>query len=213
MIHGTDDQLEAYALGQLAASDPPGLEALEEHLLFCSGCRDRLDDASAWISGMKEAFGPNSGIAISKQVDLFAWLPWPAISSVFAPAAVILLLAAIVMSSTGRTGVLPMASLELRATRGEMPLVSPARELDLTLSDSPSDRPGFRAEIVNGTGRTVWTGQALPGTRGLEVRARQNLGPGDYFLRLYAAASPAATRPLREYGFRLRIPGVSNVPR
>ena len=156
-FHGTDDQLEAYALGQLATSDPPALETLEEHLMICSTCRDRLDGVEAFTSGMKEAFGPRSAIAISKKRELFAWLPWPKVSIALA----LLALAAIVLIfSRGQTQFAPAANLQLNATRGEMPLTAPARELDITLLNAPDEGQSFEALIVNATGRTIWSGRA-----------------------------------------------------
>ena len=199
-FHGTDDQLEAYALGQLATSDQPGLEVLEEHLMICSTCRDRLDGVEAFTSGMKDAFGPNSAIAISKQRELFAWLPWPKTSLAFA----FLALASIVLIfSRGQTQFAPVASLQLSATRGEMPVAAPARELDVTLHNAPIEGHSFRAAIVDGTGRTVWSGQARQDTDpadSLQVKAEHRFDSGDYFLRLYGASGDV----VREYGFRIR---------
>jgi hypothetical protein len=197
-FHGTDDQLEAYALGQLATSNQPGLEVLEEHLMICSTCRDRLDGVEAFVSGMKDAFGPHSAIAISKQTELFAWLPWPRVSLAMA---LLALAAVIFIFSRVQTQFVPVANLQLSATRGEMPFTAPARELDLTLLNAPADGQGFRAVIVNATGRTVWSGPAQNAKAGsLQVKAQHRFDSGDYFLRLYGASGD----PVREYGFRIR---------
>jgi hypothetical protein len=198
-FHGTDNQLEAYALGQLATSDQPGLETLEEHLMICSTCRDRLDGIEAFTSGMKDAFGPRSAIAISKQRDLFAWLPWPRASI----ALVLLAIAAIIaIYSRGQTQFAPVANLQLSATRGEMPVAAPARELDLTLVNVPLEGQNFRAAIVKATGGAVWSGQARHNdTAGsLQVKAQQRFESGVYFLRLYGSTGDV----VREYGFRIR---------
>jgi hypothetical protein len=197
-LHGTDDQLEAYALGHLAASDQPGMEVLEQHLMICSTCRDRLDGVEAFASGMRGAFGPHSAMAVSKQPGLFAWLPWPGVSFAMA----LLALAAIIfMYSRGQTQFVPVASLQLTATRGEMPVTAPAREMDLTLLNTPVEGQAFRAVIVNAKGRTVWSGPAQNAAGdGLQVKAQQRFESGDYFLRLYGATGDA----LREYGFRVR---------
>jgi len=196
-FHGTDEQLEAYALGQLATSDQPGLELLEEHLMICTTCRDCLDGVEAFTSGMKDAFGPNSAPAVSKQNTLFAWLPWPRVSIALA----LLALAAIIsIYSRGQTQFATAANLQLSATRGEMPVTAPARELDLTLLNAPAEVQTFHAVIVNATGRTVWNGPASQAADNLQVKAQHRFGPGDYFLRLYGASSEV----LREYGFRIR---------
>jgi hypothetical protein len=199
-FHGTDDQLEAYAFGQLATSDPPGMEMLEEHLMICSTCRDRLDGVEAFTSGMKNASRPESATAISKRRELFAWLPWPRVSIALA----LLALAAIIsIFSRGQDQFAPVANLQLSATRGEMPVVAPARELDLTLLNVPMEGRNFRALIVNATGRTVWSGPARPArdaAGSLQVKAQQRFDSGAYFLRLYGASGDV----VREYGFRIR---------
>jgi hypothetical protein len=199
-FHGTDDQLEAYALGQLATSDQPRLELLEEHLMICSTCRDRLDGVEAFTSGMKDAFGTNSAIAISKPRELFAWLPWPKVSIGLAFLA---LIAIILIFSRTQTQFAPMANLQLSATRGETPVTAPARELDLTLRNAPLEGQNLRAAIVNATGRTVWSGQARQDNSAagsLQIKAQQRFNSGDYFLRLYGASGDV----VREYGFRIR---------
>jgi hypothetical protein len=199
-FHGTDDQLEAYALGQLATSNQPGLEVLEEHLMICSTCRDRLDGVEAFVSGMKDAFGPHSAMAVSKQTELFAWLPWPRFSLAMAFLA---LVAIIFIFSRGQTQFASVANLQLISTRGEMPVVAPARELDLTLLNAPTEGQGFRAVIVDATGRTVWSGpasNAKDSVGSLQVKAQQRFNSGDYFLRIYGTAGDA----VREYGFRVR---------
>ena len=40
--HGTEEQLERYVLGQLPESE---IVPLEEHLLLCEVCREKLDEA------------------------------------------------------------------------------------------------------------------------------------------------------------------------
>ena len=199
-FHGTDDQLEAYALGQLATSDPPALEVLEEHLMICSTCRDRLDSVEAFTSGMKDAFGPNSAIAISKQTALFAWIPWPRVSIGLAFLA---LIAIILIFSRAQTQFAPVANLQLSASRGDMPTTGPARELDLTLLNAPADGQTSRVVIVNAAGGTVWSGPASRDNNAagsLQIKAQQRFKSGDYFLRLYGASGDV----VREYGFRIR---------
>ena len=199
-FHGTDDQLEAYALGQLAISDQPGLETLEEHLMICSICRDRLDGVEAFTSGMKDAFGTSPAIAVSKQTGMFSWLPWPRVSLALA----LLALAAIIsIFSRGQTQFAPVANLQLSTTRGEMSVTAPARELDLTLLNAPVEGQSFRAVIVNATGRTVWSGLARQDNDpadSLQVKAQHRFESGDYFLRLYGASGDV----VREYGFRIK---------
>lgn len=195
-FHGTEEQLEQYALGRLAGAD---LISLEEHLLLCDACQVRLDDMGAFAIGMREAlsFQPAfTPVATSK--DWLAWLRRPVFALAIAGAAALIAIIAVV--STGRTKVVPTAMLQLTAIRGEMPATSAAREYDLTLADAPRAGGPFRVEVVNGNGESVWKGPADPDTKGAEVKIDESLKQGDYFVRLYAGSG----QMLHEYGFRIQ---------
>lgn len=45
--HATDDTLERYSMRSLPA---PEVESLEEHLLVCAGCRDRLQATKEYVA-------------------------------------------------------------------------------------------------------------------------------------------------------------------
>src|SRR5213592_3377080 len=51
-VHPQDETFELYALGRL---QEPELGQLEEHLLVCDGCQDKLDEATEFVSVMKGA--------------------------------------------------------------------------------------------------------------------------------------------------------------
>jgi predicted anti-sigma-YlaC factor YlaD len=50
--HVSKDDLENYAMRTLPA---PESERLEEHLLICSACRDRLESTEQYVEAMKAA--------------------------------------------------------------------------------------------------------------------------------------------------------------
>ena len=50
--HTADDDLEAYSLGQLS---PAASAPLEEHLLGCTGCLDRLAGWDEYVGAMRGA--------------------------------------------------------------------------------------------------------------------------------------------------------------
>jgi hypothetical protein len=50
--HAADDTLERYAMWTLPG---PEVESLEEHLLICAGCRDRLKDTDEYVAAVKAA--------------------------------------------------------------------------------------------------------------------------------------------------------------
>ena len=52
MDHPSDDDLEKYAMGKLPEAEGG---PIEEHLLFCELCRERLDDTDEFVAAMKAA--------------------------------------------------------------------------------------------------------------------------------------------------------------
>ena len=50
MPHLSDDLLELYVMGRL---DEPELAPLEEHLLICEECRNRLEGTETYIAAMR----------------------------------------------------------------------------------------------------------------------------------------------------------------
>jgi hypothetical protein len=194
-FHGTDDQLELYSRGRLPESDLP---VLEEHLMICSTCQEKLDEIGDFALGMQEALAT----AVAPQTRSFGW----GLASLFRrPAfsmavAFVALLVAIGVFSNGRTQFAPSASLQLTAMRGEMPSTIPAREFNLTLLDGPREGGPFRIEVLNAAGASVWSGLAESSPAGVRFELTQRLGQGDYFVRLYSVSG----KTLREYGFRIR---------
>jgi len=194
-FHGTEDQLELYALGRLPDSDLP---RLEEHLLVCTTCREKLNGIEDFALAMREA----SGKVIVPKAGRVGWglasfFRRPAVSMTLAFVA---LLAVLAVFSNGRTKFAPSASLQLTATRGEMPIAVAAREFDVTLSDGPREGGPFRIEVLNAMGASVWGGLAESGPVGVQFKLTQRLSQGDYFVRLYSVSGQV----LREYGFRIR---------
>ena len=55
--HQGDDQLELYALGRLSE---PEQAVIEEHLLICEACRQRLDDVEAYAKAMRQAIADSA---------------------------------------------------------------------------------------------------------------------------------------------------------
>jgi hypothetical protein len=197
-FHGTDDQLENYALGRLSDSELP---AIEEHLMVCAGCRERVDRMEEFALGMRDALLAGAAqAALTRQSWLstvgVSWLRKPAFSLALGFA---LLMAVLLIFSSGRNRIAPTAALQLTAIRGEMPFSVPARETDLTLIDVPPTAGHFRIEVLDATGRTEWNGMADSGPRGVEIKVQRRLRPGDYFVRLYDSAGEV----LHEYGFRV----------
>jgi hypothetical protein len=196
--HSTDEQLELYALGRLSDSDHT---LLEEHVMVCECCRARLDSVGNFAFGMRAA-GIESMAEKEKAVPGFLesvrpFLRRPAVSMSLA---FVVLLVVIGIFSTGRNEVPAVATLQLTATRGAMPVAVPARSYQLHLTDGPRDAGPFRVEVLNAGGGAMWANLAQGGSSGMDVTVTQRLLPGDYFVRV----SSADGKLLREYGFRVR---------
>lgn len=193
--HLSEDHLEMYVLGRLQEPDVP---ALEEHLLICGMCQQKLDRMADLSIGMREALAESQpGRVATARGSWFEWLRRPAFAMAVAFATVLLVIG---VFSKGRVHYAPSASLQLTAMRGEMPTAIPARRFDLKLADAPRAGGPFRVSVVDATGGSIWSGAAASGSTGVEVTVEHPLSPGDYFVRLYSADGAM----LNEYGFHVR---------
>jgi len=191
LIHGTDEQLEAYVLGRLSDSEE---EILEEHLLVCATCRTVVDQQLVFASGMREALAD-----ARPQRDWLAWLRpvlAPRLAMASALAALVVAAAGLYFVAGDHTHYAPVAALQLTAIRGTTtPSVEPAREIDLTLNGFPTTGGPFKVEVVDANGGNIWTGT----TSSPSVAVHEKFRRGSYFVRLYTSSGDL----LHEYGFRV----------
>lgn len=193
--HGSEEQLELYALGRLPESENA---VLEQHLIVCTACRERLDGIGDFALAMRTAGAQVISPGWSQPgYRLTVWLRRPAMSMSLAFALLLLVLG---IFATGRSNLAPVASLQLTAMRGAMADTVPARAYNLRLTDAPRDGGSFRVEVLNADGGRMWSGLAQSGPAGVAVTVTQHLSEGDYFVRLISADGTT----LREYGFRVR---------
>jgi hypothetical protein len=192
ILHQTDEQLELYALGRLPE---PWVAEVEEHLLVCAVCRERVDDLQAYALAMRQAISSEPAES-SHWLSWFqqSWLKVPVLAWAGGLAAVVF---AVSLYLQFVPGLAPLASLQLTAMRGAMPSVRPSRETDITLADAPSGT-SLRAEIVDATGSTLWNGALEPRTH--KIALTRQLAAGNYFVRLFDNAG----KLLHEYGFQVR---------
>jgi len=183
--HLEEEEIERYSLQDSPESE---LARVEEHLLICPSCQQRVESSDAHVQSMQQA------AARMRQLPRRAprWLGLPRFS--FALAAGVLLVAAILVPRKAASPV----SVSLTATRGvaieaRAPEGAPLKlQLDVTgLVPAPS----YRVVMVDWAGNPVWTG-AFPGA------AVKSLPAGIYFVRLYAPAGDL----LREYGLEIESP-------
>ena len=183
-LHQSEDRLELYALGRLSGSE---VGQIEEHLLICHSCVDRLEGIGAFALSVREDLKTHA------EPPRRSWAIWRQPRLAFAAILAMALLTLVVDRAREGGRVEPFASLQLTALRGDMQKVPPARETDLTLTDPPSTGAPFRLEVVDAGGAGVWSGA------GLGAKIHKPLSPGDYFVRLFSSKG----RLLHEYGFHV----------
>jgi len=196
----TDESLEQYSMDSLAE---PALTELEEHLLICSHCRQRLEATDDYVSAMRGAAARIQEEAESRKRF------WTRVSGALTVrrlgwtlAVMALVLAGITVRVLLRAprSTQPFA-LVLETTRGAGLQHAPAgRPIDLSLDlRGVPALPAYAVEIVDEAGRRQ-SESSMPGgqSRG-RILLPDRLPPGAYFIRLYSPSREL----LREYGLRI----------
>lgn len=206
--HPSDHALEQYALGRLPEDE---LASLEEHLLVCPGCQDRLAETDAFIRAARQAahnfmmLPPSRWQLIRARLERWMENPTPLWA---AAAAAVLALAFLIprflWAPAGRQA--PALTVVLQSVRGPEPLgatrAPAARPLRLRWDMSGLNNAACcRLELADAAGRPVARHQIHGATEPLEWRVPP-LAPGRYWLRLYALAPGAEL--LREFGLQVQ---------
>jgi hypothetical protein len=205
--HPTEEQWEEYALGLLSEEQIAGME---EHLLVCPECQDRLSQVDEYIHVMREAARKLSEAPPPwwrlAWARLEAWRPMPAVSWGLAAAAVVvlfLLVPRIVMAPRS-AGALPVTVM-LQATRsagGELFAQAPSGR-DLRLTWDPTGLPSescCQVEVVDAGGRVIAQAR-VEHPREAELRLR-SLRRGTYWVRVYSLGPGRDL--IREFGLEVR---------
>ena len=205
--HATEDVLEFYSLGMLSEAET---EVLEEHLLVCADCQDRLAETDDYVRHMRAATAKLRAGKGRKHTwsagRLFSALAAPRLAWV---AAALCCLFVLVWVFAGRTRSLPIISppvaVTLQTTRGQEDSLAAraprGRVLLLQADVTGLPQQGLcELEIVDAGGRPVRRSQVKPEGDHLAA-AVPGLGPGAYWVRLYAPGS--RTELLREYALRV----------
>lgn len=191
--HCSDASLERYAFGNLPSED---VDRVDEHLLICETCREKLDateryaramrNAAARLRGRKEtAAGAHGGVRESVR----EWFTLPA--RAWAAVAVVLSILGFVAASQilRPVSAAPPVAVSLLAERGA-PVSAPAhRILDLTLDARGfEESSGIRMELVDSDGKTLEAQIARPTGDRIRFRVPHDLGAGSYYVRLHGSA-------------------------
>jgi hypothetical protein len=180
---------------------------LEEHLLICAGCQDRLEETDAYILALR-AVAPELRKERAPWLERLlpqSWNPSRLRLPVWAGAAAMAALVVVTGSRWTTSSVAPKEPvvIALETSRGVDP-IAPARAASgspLVLSFDLSELPSYlsyQVEIVDSTGRKVWGSSAEARNGTLRQSVEQAPGKGNYFVRLYAPNREL----LREYSLR-----------
>jgi hypothetical protein len=190
--HVDAEDLERYSMGASPLRRTP---FIEEHLLTCDVCRDRLREIDSYLLAMRtssEQLRRDEKAARRREWRIPAWFP------VMATVAFGIVLVVATPLFVGPPGPLVAVSLTALRSGGAGNSAPSDRELMLhpDLTGLPEDS-SYRLEIVDQTGHTVRQGQLTRPQNRIQVRG---LGAGLYFVRVYLPAGEL----LREYGLRIQ---------
>lgn len=200
-VHPTEDLLEEYSFGRVLE---PVLAPLEEHLLDCTLCQDRLLAVDEYTALMKAGIA-----AMEREREGAGASPRFAIAGtpvVFAAAVILVLVGIAIGWRLQPTAAVASAStmmVKLTALRGgdgdglaRAPFGHP---LDLTVdrTDLPSTS-AYRLEVVSSSGQRLWSGAAQVDPQSLSAHVTKRLAPGAYWVRLYSDE-----KLRREFGLRV----------
>ena len=189
--HVDAEDLEQYSMG---TSSLKTKVFIEEHLLTCEDCQDRLRETDDYLLAMRtasEQLRRDARAPKGREWRIPAWFP------VLAAACVILLVGATLrlVRSPGPVVGVSLTALRSNGTGSSAPA---GRELmlhpDLT---GLAEVSSYRLEIVDQTGHTVRQATFARGQNGVTV---PGLNAGLYFVRVYLPAGEL----LREYGLEIR---------
>jgi len=207
--HVCEEALERYSLRQLTGLET---EAVEEHILLCSSCQERLRQVDEFVEVMRRAAAELEDKQTSMVKKSFAAFPlsWPQLWSSWKPvwaagaAAAVL---ALVLAPWQRSPHMAPHDVLLESTRGveapQNPVAPSDRPLVLKVDLTELQlRPAYRLEVVDALGQVVWKTDARADQGAIAVAVERGLKPGVYWVRLYDAA--AGGELLREYGLCLQ---------
>lgn len=188
--HLAEDTLEMYSLGRLSETE---IDNVEEHLLVCTVCQDRLTETDQFVHAIQSA-----ARELELQPKAEAW--WKKLffapTPVWAAAACALIALFVFIPRQTQTAV-----VDLQAMRGpEAPVEAPANAaLTLRLSLKGLENQGpLQVQIASATGQIVSITQAER-NQDVAVTHASKLPAGTYWVRLYSG-----TEILREYGLTVQ---------
>lgn len=205
-VHPTEDLLEEYVLGRLLE---PALSTLEDHLLICSSCQSTLAELEDYIRAAKIALQEFQQANPVPADAPPAWGHLPGGTTTIWAVALMLALAGGALVSSRMQPAPDTVAVTLAAFRGGDAAglaQAPARKpIDLFIEGTSLPAAGaYRLEIVDASGKNAWSGTAVASDGKLSGHLSKGLGPGVYWVRLYASQASGQGGLLREFGLRLQ---------
>lgn len=203
-VHLLEETLESYAMRRLPEDE---CSPIEEHLLFCETCQDRLVDVDDYVLAIRFAAqrlleeDRRKIVATPAPIKRSWWLSTP----VWATACALFFIGITVSVRQYQPGTISQVDLGSSSRGQESGSVAHVRSgdivrlnVDLTqLTHSSS----YRLEFVDLNGKQLWESTVAP----LDNHVTGQVGrvsAGTYWVRLYAAAGDR--KLLREYGIVVR---------
>jgi hypothetical protein len=190
--HLDAEDLERYSMG---TSSVEQTRLIEEHVLTCEACQDRLRETDNYLLAMRMAsqqLRRDERAAVGREWRFPTWFP------ALAAVACGLLLVVVTPRFVRSPG--PAVAVSLTALRGNGDANSaPARRELLLHPDLTGLAEGssYRLEIVDLTGRPVRQGTLVRAQNAVKV---PGLSAGLYFVRVYLPGGEL----LREYGLQIK---------
>ena len=206
--HATEEGLERYSMGALPETEA---EVLEEHLLVCVACQDRLTEADRYVRAVRAAASKLRASELANSRAAATWRPgFFAMPALALPLGAILCLAITWWAAPGwrafsSGGTQPVAVLLETVRGGELaPGASAPSGRPLVLETDLAGLPvstAYDLIVIDQAGSQVGRMQAAPEAGRLSVRVSKGLRKGRYWVRLYSGEG--ASDLLREYALRV----------
>jgi hypothetical protein len=174
--HLNDEVLERYAMSRLSETES---ESVEDHIVTCVQCLDRLDQTTAFVNGMRAALEESS-----EEPEKMKWPKWiqrwnatPVWTGAAFTAAAVLF-----MVNRPRDMASP-AVVMLDGTRGTSTVVHGTGPFDFELF-MPAEGKSYHVELLDSSGEKRWESD-VPGMKGkLHAVVKQHISTGQYYLHV-----------------------------
>jgi len=205
-LHIETEDLELYAMGRISEDR---CSVLEEHLLLCSHCQNRLEEFDQFLKAFRQAAAQAPQVAPSFSARLREFFSsWVLARPSYALGAVATAVLAVVILVPRQTEtVLGTYAVTMDSTRGENlagVVSAPAHhrlQLSLDLRGVPP-RDRYTVTIASATGDVLFTTSVEPAAGRLAVNTESGLKAGEYWIRVGEPGTPSAL--LREFGLQVK---------